>query len=367
MKEYLIDRKFFQKDKNEKNCYRKDKGYEKIPSSEKDLNILVKDTGIIRNVRIEGKHVIPGGLYDAKFSELKTELSVATLKIIALAKGRHFRDEIERSENPDYVYKNIKNLIDGFDIDLSEKKILDFGCGAGAFGLNLRRLGGNEIIGVDVDERLLEIAQSRISDFYDNGSIFKKIEFVNEKHGLPFSSESFDIVWPHAVIEHVLPGDRQHVLRELWRVLKKNGLLIIDATPNRLWPKEHHTTGLFFLNYLPLNVSCYLARKFSIRVPESQSVQNLLSRGIRGCTYWEISKRLQGSVCLNYISRKKDLDVFMQGWVNKTDSATKKYIKKLYKLIMSSIDPILRIMKVPQTAFLPSHIMVFEKKGKINP
>jgi hypothetical protein len=54
------------------------KDYEKIPSSEKDLNILVKDTGIIRNVRIEGKHVIPGGLYDEKLSELKTELSVAT-------------------------------------------------------------------------------------------------------------------------------------------------------------------------------------------------------------------------------------------------------------------------------------------------
>ncbi len=57
----------------------------------------------------------------------------------------------------------------------------------------------------------------------------------------------------------------------------------------------------------------------------------------------------------------------MQGWVNKTDPVKKKYIKKLYRLIMSSIDPILRIIKVPQTAFLPSHIMVFEKKGKINP
>ncbi len=345
----------------------KDNDYEKIVSSEKDLNIFIKDTGIIRNVRIEGKHVILGGLYDAKSSELKTKLSVATLKKIALAKGKHFRDEIERSENPDYMYKDIKYLVDGFGIDLSEKKILDFGCGAGAFGLNLRRLGGNEIIGVDVDERLLEIARSRIRDFYDNGSILKKIEFVNEKHGLPFSSESFDIVWPHAVMEHVLPGNRQHVLSELWRILKNNGLLIIDATPNRLWPKEHHTTGLFFLNYLPLNIACYLARKFSIRVPGKQTVQNLLSRGIRGCTYWEISKSLQNSVCLNNISRKKDLDIFMQGWVNKTDPAIKKYIKELYRLIMSSIDPILRIIGVPQTAFLPSHIMVFKKKGKINP
>ncbi len=81
MKENLIDRKYFQKDKNEKNCYIKDKDYEKILSSEKDLNILVKDTGIIRNVRIEGKHVIPGGLYDVKFSELKTELSVTAINM----------------------------------------------------------------------------------------------------------------------------------------------------------------------------------------------------------------------------------------------------------------------------------------------
>ena len=42
---------------------------------------------------------------------------MATLKKIGLAKGRHFRDEIERSENSDYMYEDIKYLIDGFDID----------------------------------------------------------------------------------------------------------------------------------------------------------------------------------------------------------------------------------------------------------
>lgn len=337
--------------------------YEKIESSEKDLNILVKDTGDSRGVRIEGKHVIPGGLYNATFSELNTKLSLSTLEKIASAKGRHFRDEIERSENPEYIYNSIKYLIDGFNIDLSGKKILDFGSGAGAFGLNLCRLGATEIIGVDVDERLLEIAQSRFNDFYNNDSVFNKIEFINKKQGLPFLTESFDIVWAHAVMEHVLPQERQYVLSELWRVLKKDGLLIIDSTPNRLWPKEHHTTGLYFLNYLPLNLACYLARKLSNRVPSKQSVQTLLKRGIRGCTYWEISRELQGATCLNNTYREKDLEIFMKGWIKKNDSAAKRNIKNVYRSIMLSIEPILRLLNIPQTAFFPFHIIVFRKKA----
>jgi 2-polyprenyl-3-methyl-5-hydroxy-6-metoxy-1,4-benzoquinol methylase len=332
-----------------------------LVTKEKDLRISVSDKGDLRKIHIEGSHIIPGKDNSALFSEMETTLSVETLSKIALVKGRYFRDEIERSENPEYMYKSIKDTCQLFEIDLRHKKILDFGCGSGAFSLTLLRLGATDIHGVDLDECYLDVAESRINDFYKKGFICEKIERIDKEYNLPFPKESFDIIWLHAVLEHVLPRSRKYVLHNLWQVVKKNGLLVLDATPNRLWVKEWHTTGLYFLNYLPLRLSCSLARKFSERVPKDQSVEVLLSRGIRGCTYWGVSKILKGALCLNNLYRRKDLEVFVRNWLHKNDSAVTANIKKGYGKFMKLIDPILGIAGIPQTAFLPSHIMVFKK------
>ena len=142
-------------------------------------------------------------------------------------------------------------------------------------------------------------------------------KFVDGSYGMPFQNEVFDIVWPHVVIEHIMPDQRKYVLEELWRVLKRKGLLIIDATPNRLWLKESHTSNLFLVNYLPLSAASFVARYFSKRVPLNQSKVQLLSRGFRGCTYWEIKKILHEAIWLNNKVRKKDLSVWMGIWRKK--------------------------------------------------
>lgn len=50
---------------------------------------------------------------------------------------------------------------------------------------------------------------------------------------LSFASETFDVVTLFDVIEHILPDEVPFVLREIWRVLKTGGLLVL-TTPNRL-------------------------------------------------------------------------------------------------------------------------------------
>jgi predicted RNA methylase len=80
--------------------------------------------------------------------ELETQLSCDTIRKIAAVQGRHFRDEIERSENPKYMRRGLAYLIQEFGIVLEQRQILDFGCGAGAFALNLLRLGATRILGV---------------------------------------------------------------------------------------------------------------------------------------------------------------------------------------------------------------------------
>lgn len=337
------------------------KDYIKIESRLEDLEIYVKDNGFSRSVCIKGNHVMPGGAYGCPYSELETQLSVQTLTKIALKKGRHFRDEVERSENPNYMQRGLEILLKEFEIVLAHKKILDFGCGAGAFTLNLLRCGATDVTGVETDEILLEIAGSRLNDFFQNGYKLTKIECIDGEYSLPFPDREFDIVWPHAVMEHILPNQRRFVLEELWQVLKSGGLLVIDATPNRLWIKEDHTSNLFFINYLPFNIASFIARHCSERVPVDQSKETLLSRGFRGCTYWEITKALPNSVCINNLFRRKDLSAWMQLWRRETDSKLKGTLKDIYGFLMKLADPAFALFELPQTAFLPWHIIVFRK------
>lgn len=335
--------------------------YVKLPQAFEDLEIYVKDFGVSRKVCIKGNHVMPGGPYNCLYSELETQLSLHTLTKISLRKGRYFRDEIERSENPNYMQRKLKIFLKEFGIVLSHKKMLDFGCGAGASTLNFLRCGATDITGVEVDETLLDITKSRLNDFFQNGYKLIKIEYIDGRYSMPFSNEEFDIVWAQAVMEHVLPDRRKFVLEELRRVLKRGGLLIIFGTPNRLWIKEFHTSNLFFVNYLPLDLAIFFARHYSHRVPIDQSKEELLSDGFRGCTYWEIARALPDSVCLNNMSRKKDLSVGIQSWRGDTDSRMRKKMIEIYGFLMKLADPFLALFNLPQTAFLPSHIIVFRK------
>lgn len=335
--------------------------YVKLSTSYQDLEIYVKDIGVSREVFIKGNHVMPGGSYNCAYSELETQLSLHTLIKIALRKGRYFRDEIERSENPDYLQRKIEILLREFGIAFPNKKMLDFGCGAGASTLIFLRCGATDITGVDVDETLLDIAKSRIKDFFSDSYRLVKIKYIDGQYSMPFSDGEFDIVWAQAIMEHVLPDQRRFVLRELWRVLKKDGLLVIMGTPNRLWVKEFHTSNLFFMNYLPLDVAVWVARHCSRRVPLDQSKETLLSDGFRGCTYWEIERGLQNALCLSKVFRKKDLKVGIQSWSGDSNSILRKRLIKLYGFLMGLLDPVLVLFNLPQTAFLPSLILVFRK------
>jgi SAM-dependent methyltransferase len=337
-----------------------------LDSNAEGLEIRVKDTGDIRKVSVHGPHVRPRGDYRCEHSEFETRLSVRTLERIARRQGRHFVDEVERSENPDYMLRGIRVFLEEFSIHLADKKILDFGCGAGAFCLNLLRLGATDVAGVEVDAGLLEIAESRLSDYFRSGFSFTRIEYIDGTYHMPFRDSEFDVVWPHAVMEHVLPHQRKHVLEELWRVLKSGGILIIDATPNRLWVREAHTSNLLLVNYLPLSIAAFIARHCSERVPVDQSTERLLERGFRGCTHWEIARLLPDAEWVTRYSRH-ELSTWMRVWKKPSDTPVKATVKDTYGLLVRAIDPLLRALRIPQTAVLPVHCIVLRKGDSERP
>ena len=103
-------------------------------------------------------------------------------------------------------------------------KLLDVGCGWAELIQQFydEQNGKALIVGLDISEQFLDIASKR-SQFKGH----KNVRFVRQDvtHGLPFKDESFDIVNASAVLEHLL--DPTPVVKEITRVLKRNGNLIV--------------------------------------------------------------------------------------------------------------------------------------------
>jgi hypothetical protein len=68
---------------------------------------------------------------------------------------------------------------------------------------------------------------------------------------LPAQIGQFDFVMLSAVYEHLLPGERTVVMPLLWSVMKEGAAIFINQTPYRYFPFEHHSTGLWLINYVP--------------------------------------------------------------------------------------------------------------------
>jgi SAM-dependent methyltransferase len=130
-------------------------------------------------------------------------------------------------------------------VDLGNGRILDSGCGLGAY-LNAFAPYSQLRFGHDVEHERLVEAISRATGI---------VQSVGE--ALPFATGSFDFVFSNEVMEHV--ADDAQYAAEMVRVLKENGRLLIFC-PNRWYPVEQH--GIYWrgeykfgniplVNYLP--------------------------------------------------------------------------------------------------------------------
>jgi len=139
-----------------------------------------------------------------------------------------------------YRFERVKEFI-----NFKNSKVLDIGCGIGAF-LEKFKNEGADVYGIDIDKDKINIAKEK---FYN--------VFVSPAEKLNFNNNFFDVIFLHEVLEHV--DDDVKTINEAFRVLKKGGKIII-FTPNRLWPFETHGIYLFgkyifgnihLVNYLP--------------------------------------------------------------------------------------------------------------------
>src|SRR5438477_627471 len=133
-----------------------------------DLSELLRHSHGLRVARLaDGRHQIAvepdQGCPGASRSWITSYPPELILEIHAAKRG-YVCDEIMREEDPRYVERAIRHEVLGY-VDAEEfrgKRILDFGCGSGASTLVMSRLlPPCELVGVDLEERLLNLARLR--------------------------------------------------------------------------------------------------------------------------------------------------------------------------------------------------------------
>ncbi len=102
----------------------------------------------------------------------------------------------------------------------SGDRVLDVGCGDGAFAAELVQLGA-VVTAIDVSAEAVRRARERAPG--------ATVEQVTEGAGLPLAEDAFDVVWAGETLEHV--ADVVGLLAELRRVLRWGGTLLV-TTPN---------------------------------------------------------------------------------------------------------------------------------------
>ncbi|MDT0651748.1 TIGR04290 family methyltransferase [Autumnicola edwardsiae] len=97
---------------------------------------------------------------------------------------------------PAFKWKNIKDAIPE---DLTGWKVLDIGCNAGFYSIELAKRGA-EVTGIDLDEHYLKQARWTAKQFgLEDQITFKQMQVYDFAH----SEEKFDLVWFMGVFYHL--------------------------------------------------------------------------------------------------------------------------------------------------------------------
>lgn len=139
-------------------------------------------------------------------------------------------------------------------VGVQGKEIVDLGCGPGRHARIIKNMGAARIIGVDLNEKMIELAKKETTD--------KDIHFiVADGQALPLEDKSADIVVSMYVLMYF--SDAKKVFSEIARVLRDGG----------------HFVGIFNITEVELGFERLSNQQMPIRLGTDESyiiVQNLI-------------------------------------------------------------------------------------------
>lgn len=137
---------------------------------------------------------------------------------------RYKEDHYLRNKfHPKWVrHKKILELIKEFEPTINSN-ILDIGCGPGFLALDLAKIGYRGT-GMDTSKKMIELS----SNLFDDSNIPNWNFKIGDAENTGFKDGEFDCIIASGVIEYM--NEDYKMLKEMNRILKPNGYLIINVT-----------------------------------------------------------------------------------------------------------------------------------------
>ena len=117
----------------------------------------------------------------------------------------------------DYPRFKYQGFAGALPADLTGKSVLDIGCNAGFYSVEMKRRGADRVLGIDADQRYLDQARLATQALGFNGVEFRKLDVYDVGR----LREKFDVVIFMGVLYHLrhpllaLDLIREHVARDL--------------------------------------------------------------------------------------------------------------------------------------------------------
>jgi len=131
-----------------------------------------------------------------------------------LLKNPYFFKIQQKMNNYKVVANEFKNYLNS-----KNKKILEIGCSTGNIAREIIDMDNNSYYGVDISKEYIEIAKK---------STIRGKFLQMDARELSFDNESFDIVMLSSVLHHIDDDIGKNCFKEIHRVLKKDGVVIIS-------------------------------------------------------------------------------------------------------------------------------------------
>ena len=177
------------------------------------------------------------------------------------------------------LHKNWKKQIVDISKSLNPKRILDVATGTADIAIALTKIKNCEIIGMDLSSNMLEIGEKKIKELH----LYKNVKLeLGDVENLEYNDNYFDVVTVGYGVRNF--ENLKKSLDEIYRVLKKNGTLIILETSvpkNRAiklfynFFTKFYVKSIGFLFSKDFNAYSYLQKSAS-NFPHGQDFINIL-------------------------------------------------------------------------------------------
>ena len=186
---------------------------------------------------------------------------------------------------------------------LDKPRILDIGCGSGVPTMELARLSNGEVIGLDIDQDMLDVLRGKV----EKAGLSDRVKVINRSLlDMEFPDGSFDVIWAEGSMNVI--GFKKG-LQEWKRLLKPGGFMVVHDERGNVREKLDQISGCGYelLGYFELDEETWRAEYFvplekliletRVKYPDSPGVLEELQEAQQELDMFRKNPERNSSVC----------------------------------------------------------------------